>query len=174
VFGGLEKRAESEEGMSAVRRGSARRVATDALSGRDDGRMLEAIETLEELRKRDPDDPALADRLGDLYMRVGLISTAVTHYRAAAGGYEQQKHVRKAAAVWKKVIRSRPELLDVHIWLAELHTRAGQVADAKHVYEALLTGVQKTTLLAMPNIVAIIRRHLAELDQRSATSRRTT
>lgn len=150
--------------MASLNHKNAHRIATAALASQDDGRVAEAISTLREASRRDPDNAPLIDLLGDLLVRTSDLSAAIDHYRRAADAYERDGHFNKAVAVWRKVLRVRPDLLDVHVWLADLYVRAGRKADAKRVYENMLADLQGSRLVAMPNIVTIIRNRLAQLE----------
>lgn len=149
--------------MTSTRKRSVQRLAAEALSSQDEARVTEAVAALEDALALDPGDAKVADQLGDLQTRAGDPFAAVGYYRKAAEAYERDDQVDKAVAIWRKVIRTRPELLDVHVWLADLLVRSGRTADAKGVYERMLSGVEKSNLLAMPNIVAIIKQRMARL-----------
>lgn len=106
-------------------------------------------------------------------MRAGDVFAAVGYFRKAAEAFEREGYVERAVAIWKKVIRIRPELLDVHTWLAELYVRAGRLPDAKQVYEGMLSGLRQSRLLAKPNIVSIIEARLERLSSAGESRRRT-
>lgn len=159
--------------MTAVRKKSAQRVAAEALSANDETRVAEAIAALEEAHQHQPNDPKIADQLGDLQVRAGDVFAAVGWFRRAADAFERDGYVDRAVAVWKKVIRIRPELLDVHTWLAELYVRAGRIPDARQVYETMLSGLRQAKLLAKPSIIAIIETRLERLNAAAESRRRT-
>ncbi len=89
-----------------------------------EGKITEAIGVYGVALQQDPSDWATANVVGDLYLRLGDISAAVTHLNSAAELLAAEGFSAKASAVYKKVLRVRPDDEDVLL-------RAAAQADAR-------------------------------------------
>jgi tetratricopeptide (TPR) repeat protein len=82
------------------------------------------------------------------------------YHRKAADAHERDDRLDKAIAVWRKVSRQRPELIDVHAWLADLYARAGKLAQARRIYEELAAALLER---GQGNLAKIVSARLAAL-----------
>src|SRR5262245_42947778 len=111
--------------MAGARK-SVRQLTAEATAAANDGRTEDAIRDLAEILERHPGDPMVADRIGDLHARLRDVSAAVGYYRQAAEAFVADDRLDMAMAVWRKVLKIGPELVDVHVWLADLYVRTGR------------------------------------------------
>ena len=75
-------------------------------------------------------DPSLFNRVGDLELKAGNQSAAVTAYERAAHIYADQGFLNNAIALCGKILRVEPRRTEVYLHLAELHAEKNVVAEA--------------------------------------------
>ncbi len=95
------------------------------------GRPEKAIEALKQYVQSCPEDPVALNHLGDLYLRLNNTGAANGQFVKVARHYADDGFCLKAIAVWKKVLRNDPSMLDGARELGELYARQGRVAEAK-------------------------------------------
>ncbi len=102
-------------------------------AGKLDGAIAEYVRLAEEF----PNDWAIVNSLGDLYARAGQTDNAAAQFVRIADHLHGEGFMPKAAAVYKKVLKTRPD--DEHTLqrLAELATRQGVFVDAKNYYRQI-------------------------------------
>ena len=101
------------------------------------GRIEAAIKEYRKLLEKHPDDPAVLNRIGDLYVRQRKSSEAADYYQQTAQQYASDGFYVKAIAVYKKIHRIEPSRHEVLLRLAELYERQGLVNDARAHYTQL-------------------------------------
>ena len=101
--------------------------------GRLDAAIVEYRTVIEEL----PSDWNTANTLGDLYVRAGQIDMAVAQYVRIADHLGTEGFLSKAAAVYKKVLKIKPDEEAALLQLGEISTRQGLLADAKAAFSNL-------------------------------------
>lgn len=101
--------------------------------GRLDGAIAEYARVVED----QPRDWNTINILGDLYVRAGQAEKAAAHYARIADHFFREGFYPKAAAIYKKVLKSTPDDEAVQLQLAELSARQGLLADAKSYYAAV-------------------------------------
>jgi tetratricopeptide (TPR) repeat protein len=101
------------------------------------GRIEPAIKELKKVLEKDPDDPNILNRIGDLYVRLRKSSEAADYYQKTAQRYASDGFYVKAIAVYKKIHRIEPTRHEVLLRLAELYERQGLVNDARAHYTQL-------------------------------------
>ena len=77
-------------------------------------------------------------RLGDALAATGDKAGAADRYKRAATYYESVRHPVMAIALWSRIQRLFPTILDVRVKLAELHAQAGHLADARREYKSVI------------------------------------
>jgi len=102
-------------------------------AGKLDGAIAEYVRLAEEF----PNDWSIVNSLGDLYVRAGQTDNAAAQFVRIADHLHGEGFMPKAAAVYKKVLKNRPD--DEHTLrrLAELATRQGVFVDAKNYYRQI-------------------------------------
>jgi tetratricopeptide (TPR) repeat protein len=95
--------------------------------GRLDAAIAEYVRVVEEF----PRDWNTANALGDLYVRGGQHDKAAAQYGRIAQHFVQDGFYPKAAALYKKILKFRPDDESVLLQLGEMSARLGLFADAK-------------------------------------------
>lgn len=96
--------------------------------GKLDGAIAEYVRLAQEYSN----DWAIVNALGDLYARAGQTENAADQFSRIADHLYSEGFMPKANAVYKKVLKIRPDDEHVLSRLAELATRQGVFVDAKH------------------------------------------
>jgi tetratricopeptide (TPR) repeat protein len=76
-------------------------------------------------------DLGLANRIGDLYLRLGQAEEAVSYYVTAADKYADAGFYNNAIALCNKALRHRPEQNDLYLKLSNLCAQQGFQTDAR-------------------------------------------
>lgn len=98
---------------------------------RRQGRLEAAIAEYEQVVADQPRDWNTVNLLGDLYVRAGQIESAVRQYTRVAEHFAREGFFQKASALYRKIVKIRPD--DEHALLqsADLSEQQGLYADAK-------------------------------------------
>ena len=134
--------------MSAERENLRRRAAKLLRVDRDaalreaekflrQGRLNDAIALYQEVIEKAPDDWATANALGDLYVRAGSIENAAAQYTKIADHFLEDGFLPKAVALYKKILRIRPDDETCRLRLGEIAAQQGLVVEAKAHLEAV-------------------------------------
>jgi tetratricopeptide (TPR) repeat protein len=79
----------------------------------------------------EPADPSLHNRVGDLELKAGDSSAALTAYEQAADAYADQGFFNNAIALCGKILRVNPGRTATYLRLAELHASKNVLAEAR-------------------------------------------
>src|SRR5690348_18480310 len=109
----------------AIDRDSALKKAEKLLR---QGRLDSAIAEYERLVQDQPQDLTTANVLGDLYVRAGQRESAVAQYLRIATHLEREGFFSKAAALYKKILKIKPDDEDVLERAAGIAVRQGLLA----------------------------------------------
>jgi len=111
-----------------IDRAEALKKAEKALrQGRIDAAIAEYLRVVED----QPRDWNTANTLGDLYVRAGQPDKAAGQYVRIAEHFAKEGFYPKAAALYKKILKVRPDDETALLQLAEISARLGLLADAK-------------------------------------------
>jgi tetratricopeptide (TPR) repeat protein len=91
---------------------------------------LSIIDELEDTPELE-DELALFNKVGDLYVKVGNVASAVEMYERAVNKYSEGGFYNNAIALCNKVLRNAPGRTHVYLKLAQLMVQRGFVAEAK-------------------------------------------
>lgn len=112
----------------AIDRDSTLKKAEKLLrQGRLEGAIAEYVKVAEDY----PKDWPTANTLGDLYVRAGLTEKAAAQYARIADHFAHEGFLPKASALYKKILKIRPDDEATQLQLAEVSARQGLLADAK-------------------------------------------
>lgn len=102
------------------------------------GRIDAAISEYVRIVEAQPRDWNSANALGDLYVRAGQAEKGVGQYTRIADHLAEEGFYPKAAALYKKILKVKPD--DEHSLLqsAELAAKQGTLADAKKFYQQVV------------------------------------
>jgi tetratricopeptide (TPR) repeat protein len=95
------------------------------------GKLQPAIAEYLRAIEESPKDWAIANTLGDLYVRTGQTDKAIEQFRGVADGLFRDGFLPKAAAVYKKVLKLSPDDEHALQQAAEIAGRQGLFADAR-------------------------------------------
>ena len=116
-----------------------------------------------------PRDWTTANTLGDAYVRAGQIDKAVEQFVRIADGLSDEGFLPKAAALYKKTIRLKPDLEPVLWKAAEIAATQGTLADAR----ALLKTIEDRRRQAGDEVGAVRARiRMDTLDPANYSARR--
>jgi tetratricopeptide (TPR) repeat protein len=141
--------------------GSREKVVQSAERYVSRGKIEAAIKEYRKLLADNPNDISTLNRVGDLYARINRNSEAIDLFTQIATQYADDGFFVKAIAIYKKIIKLDPTLLEVYESLADLYHRQGLVNEARTQYQVLADYYVKhgRTMAA----IAIYRR-MAELE----------
>jgi tetratricopeptide (TPR) repeat protein len=114
------------------------KLKQDADAAEKKGDSAKAIELLKQIVQDNPRDWNTVNRIGDLYAKLNKLKEANEQYVKVARYFADDGFYLKAIAVWKKVLRNDPSLIDGHESLGDLYARQGLVAEAKQTYGAVI------------------------------------
>ncbi len=129
------------------------------------GDVRSAIKEYRKIVEKDPKDAVTLNTLGDLYIREKDIDKAVECFLAAAEIWTKQGFIQKGIAVYTKILRYRPNDINVSHKLADLYRQKGLLAEARNYYSAVAEHYKKEGRL---DEALAIWKIIAELDPNSA------
>jgi len=125
-------------------------------------RFDKAIEFLKQIVQESPKpDWNIVHRIGDLYAKLNNLKAANEQYIKVAKYFADDGFYLKAIAVWKKVLRNEPSLLEGNVALGDLYARQGLVAEAKQTLGLVIDEYVKRNRLRDAGDVL---RRMAEID----------
>ncbi len=95
------------------------------------GRIDVAIDEYRRIIDKHPRDWNSANALGDLYVRANQIENGVTQYTRIADHLAEEGFYPKAAAVYKKILKIKPDHDHAALQSAEMAAKQGLTLDAK-------------------------------------------
>lgn len=116
---------------------SRERVVQSAEKYVSRGKIESAIKEYRKLLAENPNDISTLNRVGDLYARINRNSEAIDLFTQIAEQYAEDGFFVKAIAIYKKIIKIDPTLLEVYEQLADLYHRQGLVNEARTQYQVL-------------------------------------
>jgi tetratricopeptide (TPR) repeat protein len=102
------------------------------------GKLPDAIKEYVRLVEDQPGDWNLANSLGDLYARAGQIDKAIAQYGQIADSLNDEGAGAKAAAVYKKILKLKPDHEHTLVQVSEILGGQGRYADARFHLNTLI------------------------------------
>ena len=87
------------------------------------GRLDKAIDFLKQLVADNPKDWNTINKIGDLYGKLNNVKAANEQYAKVAEFYSKDGFYLKAIAVWKKINKNDPTVLEPYLNLADLYSK---------------------------------------------------
>jgi len=137
------------------------KLKQDADAAEKAGRFDKAIELLKQIVQDNPRDWNTVNRVGDLYAKLNKLKEANEQYVKVARYFADDGFYLKSIAVWKKVLRNDPSLVEGHLSLGDLYARQGLQAEAKQTFGAVFDEYVKRNRMREAGDVL---RRLAEVD----------
>ena len=132
------------------------------------GKLEAAIAEYSKVVEEQPRDWNTANMLGDLFARAGNIDKAVEHYTRIADHLNEEGFLPKAAAIYKKVLKLKPDHEHALIQAGEIAASQGLLADARSLYGIV---VERRKARGDARGAAQIRIRLGSLDAADYDSR---
>ncbi len=145
----------------APKKDSPIKLKADADAAEKKGDFARAIELLKLIVQDNPRDWQNVNRIGDLYAKLNKLKEANDQYVKVARYYADDGFFLKAIAVWKKVLRNDPSMLEGSRELGDLYARQGLVAEARQTLGQVYDEYVKKN--RMREAEEVLRR-LSELD----------
>jgi len=103
------------------------------------GDLKRAIREYDKVLREDPSDIRTKLKVADLLFRMGEKDRATAAFEDVAEFYASQGFLLKAVAVFKQVLKLKPNDVDIHLSLANLYQQIGLVNDAIGQYREAIT-----------------------------------
>ena len=107
------------------------------------GKIEPAIREYRKLLSDNPNDINTLNRIGDLYARIQRVDEAIDFFTQIAERYTEEGFFVKAIAIYKKIIKLNPTVLEVYEKLAELYAKQGLTNEARTQFQVLADYYQK-------------------------------
>jgi pilus assembly protein FimV len=98
------------------------------------GKVQQAIGEYQKIIKSDPNDVLILNTIGDLYLRQGNSSEANRCFSQVAENYVRNNFFLKAIAVYKKILNSDSNNLEINLTVASLCAKQGLNIEARNQY----------------------------------------
>ena len=102
------------------------------------GKLPDAIAEYVRLVEDQPGDWNLQNSLGDLYARAGQLEKAIAQYAQIADSLNDEGAGAKAAAVYKKILKLKPDHEHTLVQVSEILGNLGRYADARSHLNTLI------------------------------------
>ena len=137
------------------------KLKQDADAAEKAGRFDKAIDSLKQIVQDNPRDWNTVNRIGDLFAKLNKLKEANEQYIKVARYFADDGFYLKAIAVWKKVLKNDPSLIEGQVSLGDLYARQGLVAEAKQTLNAVFDEYKNRNKIKEASEVL---RKLAEVD----------
>ena len=137
------------------------KLKQDADAAEKAGRFDKAIDSLKQIVQDNPRDWNTVNRIGDLYAKLNKLKEANEQYIKVARYFADDGFYLKAIAVWKKVLKNDPSLIEGQVSLGDLYARQGLVAEAKQTLYSVFDEYKNRNKIKEASEVL---RKLAEVD----------
>lgn len=101
------------------------------------GRLDQAIGEYMKVIQEQPRDWSTINAVGDLLVRAGQMESGIEHYTRIADHFFEDGFLPRAAAVYKKILKLKPDEEHAALRAAEISERQGLLADAKTALAAV-------------------------------------
>ncbi|HSP06751.1 MAG TPA: tetratricopeptide repeat protein, partial [Acidobacteriota bacterium] len=95
------------------------------------GRIPQAVEELLKILRDYPNDFNLMMQIGELYLQTGQSARAIPLFQRVAEHHCAEGFLLKAIAIYKRIHRLNPGLVETRIQLADLYSRQGLITEAR-------------------------------------------
>jgi tetratricopeptide (TPR) repeat protein len=97
------------------------------------GRLEQAIAEYLKVIQEQPRDWSTINAVGDLLVRAGQLESGIEHFTRIADHFYEEGFLPRAAAVYKKILKLKPDEEHAALRAAEISEKQGLLADAKAV-----------------------------------------
>jgi tetratricopeptide (TPR) repeat protein len=114
------------------------KVKQDAEKLEKAGKLDQAIALYRQIVDDNARDWNTINKIGDLYAKLNRTREAGEEYAKVADFYAKDGFLLKAIALWKKINRLDPTVLDPYLNLADLYAKQGLMMEAKSQYQIVV------------------------------------
>ena len=132
------------------------------------GKLDQAIPLYRQLLEDNPRDWNTINKIGDLFAKIGKMREAGDEYAKVAEFYARDGFHLKAIAIWKKINKLDPSVVEPYAKLADLYAKQGLVMEAKGQYQFVSEDLLKRGRL---KDAAEILRKMVEIDSSDLKTR---
>jgi tetratricopeptide (TPR) repeat protein len=111
------------------------KVRQDADKLEKAGKLEPAIALYRQIVEDNPRDWNTINKIGDLFAKLNRLKEASGEYAKVADFYARDGFLLKAIAIWKKINKLDPTILDPYLNLADLYGKQGLMMEAKGQYQ---------------------------------------
>ena len=111
------------------------------------GKLDQAIPLYRQLLEDNPRDWNTINKIGDLFAKIGKMREAGDEYAKVAEFYARDGFHLKAIAIWKKINKLDPSVVEPYAKLADLYAKQGLVMEAKGQYQIVAEDLLKRNRL---------------------------
>lgn len=101
------------------------------------GKIAQAIDEYLKILKENPKDWNLMIQIGDLYLKIAKNSDAIVMFQKVADHYYTDGFFLKAIAIYKRINKLDPTVIEICIRLSDLYLKQGLTMDAKSQLQAV-------------------------------------
>ena len=98
------------------------------------GKIPAAISDYQKIIETDPNDFAVLNTIGDLYVRLGNLGEGLRYFNNLASSFYSGGFKVKAIAIYKKITKLAPSSMEARQRLAELYALQGLLSEARAQY----------------------------------------
>jgi tetratricopeptide (TPR) repeat protein len=98
------------------------------------GKIPQAISAYLKIVSIDPDDVLILNTIGDLYLKLNSVAEANRYFSKVADNYVRNSFFLKALAVYKKILSTEPNNIEINSIMASLYAKQGLGIDARNQY----------------------------------------
>ena len=98
------------------------------------GQLERAVKEYQKLATLHKRDPKILNSLGDTYIKLKQIDNALGVFNDVADKYIKDGFYPNAIAIYRKMLRFKPDEIDVKLRLADLYVKVGMFSDAEFYY----------------------------------------
>lgn len=98
------------------------------------GNYKAALEEYQKIIEKDPKDSTTLNMMGDIYLRISNVEKAISCFTQAAENLEKQGFIRRAIAVYQKILKNKPDSIEFTLKLAHLYEESRSYAEARQYY----------------------------------------
>ena len=98
-----------------------------------------AVTVYKRILELDKNNPTVVNELGDICLKKGDLSSAISHFLTAAAKYRSTGLQNNAVAIYKKILRHDDNNLNAHWYLAEIRASQGLTVEGERHAHAFLS-----------------------------------
>ena len=98
------------------------------------GQLERAVKEYQKLATLHKRDPKILNSLGDTYIKLKQVDNALEVFNDVADKYIKDGFYPNAIAIYRKMLRFKPDEIDVKLKLADLYVKVGMFSDAEFYY----------------------------------------